>query len=175
MAYNPHKHGRADYGSYMQLTNAQAAITEGSDSLPLTAQKFANLVYQVNPTPISISGGISIGDVTIKDQDGHYLQISPSGQMQVEDSALTKALTSETQAIIDVLASKYSQIVKVDGEYTYIMKAFPSSGGITSGAAVWQVYRVHEDNAGNFEVMYADGDHNFDNIAANYLTLTYSF
>ena len=172
MPYEPGKHGRADYGSFMQLTPSQvAAIAEGADTPPLTAQKFANLVYQVNPTPVVITGGISIGDVKIIDVSGHMVEVTPSGAMQVHDKEVVDAVN----ALSSEFERKYSQIVRVSGDLTFVMKAEPSSGGIVSGDPVWQVFRISEDNAGNLDMMYADGDRRFDNIAANYATLTYSF
>lgn len=69
MSYVPAKHGRAEYGSWMQVSDAMSlsGITEGSDSLALSAQKFAQLVYQINPVGITLSGDVEIGAVEIKD------------------------------------------------------------------------------------------------------------
>jgi len=53
-----------------------------------------------------------------------------------------------------------------DGTYDYIAEAQPASA---TSAAVWRIIRV--DSSGN--IIYADGDTNFDNIADNYSSISY--
>ena len=47
MAYNTFKHGRAEYGQYMQVPDA-LVVAEGTDSVALSAQRFAQYVYAVD-------------------------------------------------------------------------------------------------------------------------------
>lgn len=176
MPYNPNKHGRADYGSFMQLTSSQVStMVEGVDNLPLTAQKFAHLTYQVNPSPISFSGDITLGAVEIKDALGNMASVTPVGELYVIDETVAEAIAKLSGAMENLVAPSYSHIVRVVGDYTYHMQALPSNGVKTSGDAVWQVSRTRSDVSGNVEMMYADGNTLFDNIAANYLSLTYRF
>lgn len=57
--------------------------------------------------------------------------------------------------------------IATSGNYTYISEA---KVGSTTSEATWQCYRIDED--GN--VLYADGNPNYDNIADNATSLTYS-
>lgn len=53
------KHGRADYNSWMQITDTQIqALTgiEGTDASALQDQRFAKLVYSINQPTISLTG-----------------------------------------------------------------------------------------------------------------------
>jgi len=155
MAYNSHKHGRAEYGSWTQIKDSDSdAVSaydiQGSDNIPLELQKFAQLVYQVNPSPINLSG-----DVTI------------------DNSGVISAVNGLSATLPPVLLPNYATIVKVDGNDTYVMKASTGTTAL-SGSAVWQVKKISDDGV-TTEIMFADGNSNFDNIAADYLTLTYSF
>lgn len=56
MAYHPDKHGRTEYGSWIQVPSADFnAITQGADSAELSAQYFASLVYNINGSSSSSS------------------------------------------------------------------------------------------------------------------------
>lgn len=61
--YNSNKHGRADYGSWMQLatTDVQSLTAiEGDEREALEEQRFARNVYVINQNPIgSVSGFIN--------------------------------------------------------------------------------------------------------------------
>ena len=174
MPYNNFKHGPADYQSWMQLTSGQVAtMVEGLDSLPLTAQKFAHLTYQVNSMPIEISGSIALAAVLLKDTDNNEANISPAGELYVSDTTVADAIANLTGAMENLKFSSYSQLVRVDGDYIYRMMAQPSSGAISSGDPVWQVSRIYSDISGNTDIMFADGDPFFDNIASDYKTLSY--
>lgn len=80
--------------------------------------------------------------------------------------------SSSTSGTTIFSEQKYSQIVKVEGNYTYIMDAIPGSG--TSADPVWRIQRV-TDLSGDTITEWADGDTHFDNVAANYQSLSYSF
>jgi len=73
MKYTDCKHGRAEYGSYTQISKDywDSLQQEPLDGLALKDQYFANLVHLTNPEDIqiSLSGDVSIGAVEIKDAD----------------------------------------------------------------------------------------------------------
>lgn len=56
------------------------------------------------------------------------------------------------------------------GDYTYIAEANPGS---LETAAVWRVKRV-EDVDDDIRILWADGNQNFDNLATDLPSLTYS-
>ena len=158
MAYNTDKHGLADYKSWMQLPNG-TSITEGTDAVPLSAQQFAALTYQVNPTSVALSGvtiGASVGI------DGTGAVHVTSNQLLVKDTAAEAALNEL------VVSNTYSVITVSNETYTYSMFAPP---GTASGSAAWRVSRTDASKSR----MWADGNANFDNVASNYTALTYTF
>ncbi len=168
------KHGWADYASKMQLTASEAAnIIEGSDSIPLTGQKFAQLTYQVNTVPVTISGGVSIGAVEIKDGAGNLVDVSVGGDMHVIDDTVAAGIAKLSGVMENLKPLSYSHLFRIDGFYSYHMMALPSSGTISSGDPVWQVSRIYTDVSGNSDMMFADGNDKFDNVAADYLSLAY--
>lgn len=117
MPYNSDKHGRAEYGSYVQALDDFAPVEGTNSALPLEQQRFARLVYVIN----------------------------------------------SAQTIID----EYSKLVVSSSGYTYTMYSVPGS---LSGDATWRVSRT--DAAGTR--MWADGNTNFDNIASNFASLSYT-
>lgn len=61
--------------------------------------------------------------------------------------------------------------ITVSGDYTYIGKAAPGSA---QSAAVWQCKKIDASVAGTTVITWADGNGNFDNIATDLTSLTYS-
>lgn len=124
------KHGRAQYGSWAEIpTSIVGNITgwEGDDSLPLSDQKFAQLVYSVN-------------------QD-----------------AVVSSLTQ--------IAGDYSSLIRVSGDFTFVMKAPP---GTPSGSTGWQIKRIHALSGGNTDIEWANGSSAYSNIASDYGTYSYT-
>lgn len=67
--------------------------------------------------------------------------------------------------------SSFAQIIQTpDNSTQYICLAKPGS---LSSAAVWQVQKVVTSGTTQ-TITWADGNDNFDNVADNYATLTYS-
>ena len=70
MSYNSKQNGAANYNSWMHLNSTDVAeVTgqEGSNSQDLRDRKYAQLVYQVNASPISISGDVIVDAVELHD------------------------------------------------------------------------------------------------------------
>ena len=67
----------------------------------------------------------------------------------------------------DAMATK----ITVSGSYTYIAIAAP---GTAQDTAKWQVKRIYDDGAGTTVITWADGDANFDNVATDLTSLSYS-
>ncbi len=166
--YTPLKHGRAQYGNYYEIPESIViALTssEGSDSLPLSDQRFATLVYQVNPTQVDLSGiTVEIGSVAINDKNNPNIKatVDTSGNLYVLDQNNSNLLTQLIQL------NSLSRLITSDDNYTYIAEAFPGS---LSSNSVWRIKRI--DISGN--TMWADGNSNFDNNPQNIFSLTYSF
>ena len=81
-----------------------------------------------------------------------------------EGSAL--ALSSKGNAWMEVYPWQVK--VETDDTYTYVAVATP---GTSEDAAAWRVYRTDSD--GN--LLYADGNELFDNVATDLTTLDYSY
>jgi len=160
MPYHSSNHGRAEYNRFMQLTaDAYATIlaTEGDDSIPLIDQRFAQLVYQVNSTPISGSVGINgDGDVGVT-----------SGALNVYDSQNNVVLDE----ILYQMGSRYSSIVRVHDNFTYVMHSLIGTG--TSAEPIWRMSRIYDDGI-ELDTRWADGNDNFDNAASGYLIADYT-
>lgn len=114
MAYSTAKHGRADYGSWMQVPDA-TTITEGTDAIALKDQRFAQLVYMVNS-----SGGST--DLT----------------------SVTDAVTAQTTTLMTalqemIIESQYSRVVQTVGTDTYVGHA---QRGSALASSVWRVQKI---------------------------------
>jgi len=167
--YNPQKMGRAQYGSWAELTDTQVATitaSEGTDTLPLSAQRFASLVYQVNPSPVQLSGAVfDIGDVGIVDPITQQETIVDSGgNLHVYDNSLETAINNLSSKLNIVSNSK---IISANGGFTYIADAIPGS---LSGSSVWRIKRIDA----NGTTTWADGNANFDNAATDFAALTFT-
>ncbi len=64
----------------------------------------------------------------------------------------------------------YASKITVSGNYTYIAKA---PAGSAQASAVWQAKRI-EVSGSDTTTTWANGDTNFDNVATDLTTLTYS-
>ena len=172
MAYNTEKHGIADQRKWAQLSTADVATLtaqEGPDLL-LTdpAGKFAQLTYQINPSPINLSGEVVVDGVRIEGYDQvNEAQVDAAHNMFVIDSSVLGAIQSLTGSVLNS-TDIYSRIIQVSGDYTYMMHALPPA---LSGNPAWRVQRIDADGSR----MWADGDASFDNIASGYLDLTYTY
>lgn len=162
MAYDPNAHhGFADQKSFMEVPKSDVpALTGDEEPTPAVlgeVRRYAHLVYQVNPTPISLSGGISVNTDVLEtiNADG-FAVLSGQNDTGIKDIAL-------------------ALVVEAEGDFTWVAEALP---GTTLGAASWRVKQLEDTTVGNFSTittLWADGNGNFDNIATSPLSgLTYS-
>lgn len=167
MPYNVNREsGYAQRQNYMQINNTDVvAITgdEGNNNIPVGNRKYAQLVYRVNPETIVISGALSANVVSVG--------LNADGTVQLSGDQL-KVFDQEAVDGINALNTVYSTIVRSSGDFKWVMKAKVGSG--TSGDAIWQIKRVESDDDGNIDILWADGNTNYDNIASNYSSLTYT-
>ena len=167
MSYDSKQNGAANYNSWMHLNDTdfvEVTGQEGTDSQDFRDRKYAQLTYQVNATPVSISGVLSATIASVGLSDAGTVKLSGDA-LKVSDQAAVDAINN-----ISISETNYSQIIRVNSSSTYIMKATPGS---TSGAALWQVQRITEAGT-SVDIEWADGNANFDNVASGYLSLTYS-
>lgn len=165
MSYNPNiDSGMAPRTSWMHMPSADfAGIPQGPDSQDPRTRNYAQLVYQINSPPTVISGDVVVDSVGL---DGTGTVKLSGDQLKVFDQGVIAALADVSLNI----KSAYSTLVRVSGDFTYVMKAEP---GNLSGDGVWQVKRVRSVGS-SIDVEWADGDSEFDNVAADYLSLPYS-
>lgn len=136
MAYNPDKHGRAEYGRFMQIPESiLSGMVEGIENGDLLSQRFAQFVYTVNPSPIQISGDVVVDAVGI---DG-------SGTVKLSGDALK----TFDQAVVDAIENllildNYSRVVQEVGTDVYVAHARPGS---SVANAVWRIQKVDADGS----------------------------
>lgn len=153
MGYNSNKHGRAEYNQHMQVSPESLSgivSDEGSDNISFNNEtRYAQLVYQVNQLPINLNGEVVVDAVGI---DG-------SGDVGLTDDAL------------NVSEKGFSTFFRTSGNYYFHAEAVP---GTLVTSAGWRIKRIYDDG-NSIDVMWADGNTNFDNIASDYASLTYSY
>lgn len=145
MAYSTAKHGRADYGSWMQIPDA-TTITEGTDGIALKDQRFAQLVYMVNS-----SGG-------------------PGGTTDL--TPVTEAVTAQTNTLMTALQemiidAQYSRVVQTVGTDTYVGQAVRGS---TLASAVWRVQKIDSTGSRTWA-----GSGAFNQVATTMSGLTFAY
>ena len=174
MTYNPNiDSGYNELKSWVQVPSAVFVDIDQSNEFDhtkypeRTARNYAQMVYTVNPVEISLSG-VTISSVGLNG-DG---DVALSGdQLKVFDGETLSKLNEIETKLSNIQVSRFSKIVKAQGNYTYVMDSTIGAG--ISGDAIWRVQRVYDDGI-TIVVDWADGNDEFDNIAANYLSLTYS-
>ena len=179
MAYSTGKHGRADYGQWMELNPAAlSGMIEGDGSLPLSAQRFASFVYVVNPSVTTISGSVSVDSVGIDGSStvkvsGDQLKVFYQGAINALNNLNREVayVTGQLNALIST-SKNYSRIIRVDevNNFLYEMKA---DIGTLSTDSYWQIKRVH-NLSGNLEIEWANGSDSFTNSASGYQILPYT-
>ena len=165
MAYKSNSDsGYAHSKCWMQIpSGTHDSITEGSEAAEISARNYAFLTYQVNASPITISGDVLVDAVGIDDSGTVKLS---GDQLKVFDQEAIEAINN-----LSFSTPNYSKIIEVTGDFTYVMQAVIGSG--TSGEAIWQVKRIYA-SGGETTIEWADGDDDFDNSASAYLSLAYS-
>jgi hypothetical protein len=101
------------------------------------------------PSSYGASGIYRVAEPSLQDGEGSALAISQRGNALIEN---------------------YPQQVKIveSGGYTYVCFA---TVGTSVAASAWRIFRV--DSTGN--VLYADADDSYDNIATDPTLLNYSY
>lgn len=99
------------------------------------------------------------------------LEIESTQQTQVE---ITQAPPNEIDASINVcigaLAEDYVDISARDPSNEFLVYAGKSETPEDTASPTWQIYRL---DISTDEILYADGNLNFDNVWDDYLALTY--
>ena len=85
-------------------------------------------------------------------------------------ASINVSLSGQTVKTDDV---NYAQYVKTSGNYTYVMTAIVGSGGLAD--PVWQMKRIYDSTSGEIQVMWADGNDNFDNVANDWVSKSFTF
>jgi hypothetical protein len=135
MPYQPSKHGRAEYGSYMQIPDVSlSGLVEGDESEPLIAQRFAKLVYSVNPSQLNISGA-TINVDTVGIDDSGLVQLS-GDQLKVFDQAVVDAINN-----ISIGQTTYSSVIQTRGTDVYIAEA---PVGTSYATSAWRAQKIDQ-------------------------------
>ena len=130
--YSTGKHGRADYGKYMQIPESiLSGVVEGANGTPLEQQKFAQFTYQVNASPIQISGDVVVDAVGLDDTGTVKLS---GDSLKVFDQASVDAINN-----ISFSTENYSSVIQTRGTDNYIAEA---SIGTAYATASWRVQKI---------------------------------
>ena len=149
----------------------ETAATLATQATAATLLKTSDLTFdtgslQVKVTSLPDSSFSDSGSVAKKglvDADRHV-------QVDVLSSALpTTASTETTLQTISFGGKKYALRLTTVGSVDYVAEA---DTGTATSAALWRVKKV--DSTSGIIITWADGNANFDNVATDLTTLTYS-
>lgn len=117
-----------------------------------------NMHFVGNGAP---AGGLGNDGDVYTDADNGDIYLKVTGSWSLQGSPGSMSLTSRSDTIDPT----------VFPEVTYRGDALP---GVATSAASWRVQRLTQQSDGDMEIIFADGDDNFDNIWDNRLSLSYS-
>jgi len=122
----------------------------------------------------SLGGGGSYKLVDNADVDKAALKGVVDNAILIYDPATGKFIADSFINVLDRLKAElevqYNRLIDVDGVYTYVGEAQPGTG---EGEAKWRIKRI-EEIGDDFNILWADGDANFNNIWTDRTTFTYS-
>lgn len=148
----PPRGPKGDTGDRGERGAAGATGTRGADG----TDGFSMLVGNGPP-----SVGLGNDGDGYTDADNGDIWLKSAGTWSLQGSPNSVALTTRLDTI-DPAATP---------EVTYKGEAIP---GTLTSAALWRVSRITIQADGDIEIVFADGDSNFDNIWDNRLSLSYS-
>ncbi len=157
MSYNSNSDsGMAETKSWVQVPCS--VFDDIDQGIELEDKNYAMMVHQINSTPLTVEGDLTVAVDTVGIDDSGDVGIT-NGKLNVIDdinySTRIEVETNETQIITYVMSAKF--------ETTNLLSE-----------AVWRISRTIEDDTG-LETAWADGNDLFDNIAENYnTTVVYS-
>jgi len=137
--------GYAPRQNWMRLDDADVTeVTgqEGGGNSLAGNRRYASLTYQVNATPISISGGLS-ATITSVGLDANGTVKLSGDQLKTFDQSAVDGLAL-VQSSVDSLTGQliqdnYSRIIQSRASDTYIAHAAPGTLAATSG---WRVQKI---------------------------------
>ena len=133
MSYDSTQSGRANYNSWMHIPQStMSGIVEGIVSEDLITRKYAQLTYQINALPITISGDVLVDSVGI---DGSGTVQLSGDQLKVFDQSSIDRLTEINYN------QNYSRIVQERSTDIYIAQAPRGTSDATSG---WRCQKLDE-------------------------------
>ena len=150
MSYDSRQNGAANYNSWMHIPSGDyAAIEQGANNENLKQRNYAQLVYQVNPTPINISGDVIVDSVGLDDSgtvkvSGDQLKVfdqSTVDELRELNNQITELQSTVTTLTSQIVNTDYSRIIQEYGEDTYIAHAPVGTTIDTSG---WRVQKIDE-------------------------------
>jgi hypothetical protein len=160
MPYNVNRDsGMAERQNKMQLTPSDVIALTGieGDGGTTKDKRFAELVYQVNTAPITISGDVVVDSVGIDD----------SGTVKLSGDQLKTFDQGVVDAVNNLVPSNYSSVIQTRGTNVFIAEANVGTSYATSG---WRVQKIEETGT----TTWADGS-NFSqpaNVELSGLTFT---
>jgi len=122
----------------------------------------------------SLGGGGSYKLVDNADVDKAALKGVVDNAILIYDPATGKFIADSFINVLDRLKAElevqYNRLIDVVGSYTYVGEALP---GTATTEAKWRIKRIEEIGE-DFNILWADGDANFNNIWDDRTSFTYS-
>jgi hypothetical protein len=157
-----------------QPTSTQAVSLAAAATAIAKAEDSASASANVGVPPLSVRSDTLPADAGVSaNGDYAFIFCDVNGRVYVTSKVTESALPTgaATSAKQDEIIANYAQKITESGGYTYVAVALP---GTLQSAASWQVKRIDETTAGTTIITWADGNANFDNVATNLTTLSYS-
>src|SRR3989338_657846 len=154
--------------------DANTRINPATEETASSILKTSDLTFdagslQVKVTSLPAAGGGSFSDSGGVDKKG-LVDADRHVQVDVLSSALpTTASTETTLQTISFGGKKYALRLTTVGSVDYVGEA---DTGTATSAALWRAKKV--DSTSGIIITWADGNANFDNVATDLTTLTYS-
>jgi len=159
------ENGNANYRSWIEVDPAAAAAAEFSGAIPLSGKKYAQCVYSVNPSTISLSG-LTLSGLTI-DNTAVISGIELTNELLALISSDVETL--KINIANGVIEPALARRIEVSGGITWLADAQP---GTLLSASLWRAKQITEIGAVT-DIQWADGNGNFDNAADSLSSLTY--
>ena len=129
--YESRQLSNAEYNSWVHLPESSlSGITQGADAQELVNRKYAQMTYQVNASPISISGDVIVDAVGL---DG-------SGDVKLSGDQLKVSDQTAIDNLIELnINQNYSRIIQERSTDIYIGHAPIGTSEATSG---WRIQKL---------------------------------
>ena len=153
------------------LKSFQERTSENQETINKNIDKQISMMKQ---SLSSLGGGGSYKLVDNADVDKSALKGVVDNAILIYDPTKKVFIADSFVNVLDRLKAElevqYNRLIDVEGSYTYVGEALPGTG---EGEAKWRIKRI-EEIGDDFNILWADGDADFNNIWNDRTSFTYS-